>query len=393
MDLSEKKKMKKIYIDKEALSILEMMSEGILSPVTSLMDEQSFLEVMHSGEFEGVSFPSPLVFSPNGNKNQEIIRNLQKNEEVELFFGEKKVGKLLVQSVFKTDPKERAKKIVGGDLGHPEYLRIQQRLGEYALSGKFELLSSGTVAQNKTRIAEKIKELGAKKICGVMLNANPVHKVHEKILQEALLKNDLLVIFVPHHSNWFLPFSLRFESLEYVVHHFLPAHKILIVPLDYTYLLAGQNRMILNALICKNYGCTDFIASLGSSDLSTFVEGDRTYTIVNKIRGVDLSIQLLSEYVYCKICNTIKSTKICPHGAHHHISYDSKNFFEMLKLGLMPPEVFMRKEISAMILTYLFPNRTRRLNKLYSDLVSHEGIVHDEEENFYKTLCELYHVK
>ncbi|WP_034583406.1 hypothetical protein [Helicobacter pametensis] len=391
MDLRSEKK--QIYIDKEALAVLEMLQEGILSPVLSLMDKDQGEEVMKSGMFEGVSFPSPLIFSPNGKKNLEVITHLQKGEEVQLCLGSKRVGRLWVENIFKIDREERIRRIVGGDLGHQDCARVSQRVGEYGISGSFSVEGSGIIPQNKRRILEKIKELDAKRVCGVMLNVNPIHMVHEKILQEALLKHDLLVVFVPHHNEWFLPFSLRFKSLEYVINHFLPSHKIVIAPLEYTYLLSGSNRMILNALICKNYGCTDFIASLGSSDLSTFVEGDRTCTIIDSIQGVDLSIQLMSEYVYCKMCNTIKSTKICPHGKHQHISYDSKNFFEMLKLGLMPPEIFMRKEVSAMILTYLFPNQARRLNKLYSDLITHEGIVHDEEENFYEALSRLYHVK
>lgn len=390
MDLRREKK--RIYIDREALSVLEMLQEGILAPVTSLMNEQQAKEVNQSGLFKGCSFPSPLIFAPSGRKNQEVIQALKEGEEVELFVSDERVGSLRAQEVFKIDKEERIRKIMGGDLGNIETERIYQRIGDYAVYGDFEVVGY-RVSQNKKRIQEKIHALGAKKICGVMLNANPIHKVHEKILEESLFKHDLLVIFVPHHNSWFLPFSLRIESLEYVVNNFLPFEKILVIPLDYTYLLAGQNRMILNALICKNYGCTDFIASLGSSDLGIFCEGDRTFTIMDSIQGIDLSIQLLSEYIYCNQCNTIRSTKICPHGKHHHISYDSRNFFEMLKLGLMPPEVFIRKEVSAMILTHLFPDRAKKLNKLYSDLVSQEGVVEENEKKFYENLSRLYHVK
>lgn len=268
MDLRREKK--RIYIDPEALSVLEMLQEGILSPVRSLMDESQAKMVNESGLFEGCSFPSPLIFAPSGRRNQENIQTLQKDEEVELFVNKEKVGFLCVKEIFKIDKEERIRKIMGGDLGHIETKRIYERIGEYAIYGDFEVVGY-QVSRNKKIIQSKINALNAKKVCGVMLNANPIHKVHEKILEAALFKNDLLVIFVPHHNSWFLPFSLRIQSLEYVVEHFLPFEKILIIPLDYTYLLAGQNRMILNALICKNYGCTEFIASLGSSDLGIFL--------------------------------------------------------------------------------------------------------------------------
>lgn len=390
MDLKRKKK--QIYIDREAWSVLEMIQEGILFPATSLMNEAQVKEVNQTGIFQGVSFPSPLVFAPNGKRNQKVIEGLKSQDEVDLYVCDQKIGTLQVESVFKIDKEERVRKIVGGDLGHPETPRISQRIGNYAVYGEVKVMGR-QIAQNKRKIAQKIQELDAKRICGVMLNANPIHKVHEKILQEALLENDLLLIFVPQHGGQFLSFDLRMRCLEYVVSNFLPSKKILIIPIDYTYCLSGQNRMILNALICKNYGCTDYIASLGSSDLGTFFKGDCTHTIMDSVQGLELCIHVLSEYIYCNVCNTIKSTRTCPHGKHCHISYDSKNFFEMFRFGLIPPELFVRKEVSAMILTSLFPGRVKSFNKLYSDLMSKDGIMQTEEEKFYENLLRLYHVK
>ncbi|RDU68819.1 sulfate adenylyltransferase [Helicobacter cholecystus] len=388
--MNEKKK--QIHIDQEAFSILEMVKEGILTPVNGLMNQEQIQEVNKTGLFNGCSFPSPLILSPNGRRNQEVMKSLQIGEEVDLYVQKTKVGEMLVKEVFPINKDERIKKIMGGDMGHTDTARIYQRLGNFGIYGDYTIKSQ-KINSIKKLIEEKIKALKAKKICGVMLNANPIHMVHEKILQETLMHNDMLIIFLPHHNSWLLPYPLRLKSVQYVVENFLPSHKILIVPLDYTYLLAGQNRMILNALICKNYGCTEFVASLGSSDLSTFYEGNQICTIMDQIQGINLDIKLLSEYIYCDTCNTIKNTKICPHGPHHHIAYSSKNFFELLKMGIMPPEVFIRKEVSAMILAYLFPNQLKKLNKLYQDLMIQNGLIQEEDEKFYERLSELCHVK
>lgn len=390
MDLSEKKK--QIHIDQEAFSILEMVKEGILSPVRGLMNQEQIKEVNATGLFEGCSFPAPLILSPNGRRNQEVMKNLEIGEEIDIYVQKSKVGEMKIEEVFPLNKDERIKKIMGGDLGHPDTARIYQRLGNYGIYGSYNI-NCEKIKPIKELIQERIKTLKAKKICGVMLNANPIHMVHEKILQESLMRNDMLIIFLPHHNNWLLPYPLRLKSVQYVVDNFLPSEKILIVPLDYTYLLAGQNRMILNALICKNYGCTEFVASLGSSDLSAFYEGSQIYTIMDKIQGIKLDIKLLSEYIYCDTCNTIKNTKICPHGPHHHIAYSSRNFFELLKMGVMPPEVFIRKEVSAMILAHLFPNQPKKLNKLYQDLVTQNGLIQEGDEKFYERLSQLCHVK
>ena len=57
----------------------------------------------------------------------------------------------------------------------------------------------------------------------------------------------------------------------------------------------------------------------------------------------------------------------------------------------MPPSIFMRKEISAMILSELFPNRFENLQKIYNELFPNDGILepHDEKE-FYEELMNLY---
>lgn len=390
MDLNEKKK--QIHIDQEAFSILEMVKEGILYPVRGLMNQEQIKQVNQSGIFEGCSFPTPLILSPNGRRNQEVMKSLKIGEEIDICVQKNKVGEMVIEEVFPLNKDERIKKIMGGNMGHPDTARIYQRLGNYGIYGQYTI-NGEKIKPIKTLIQDQIKALNAKKICGVMLNANPIHMVHEKILQESLMRNDMLIIFIPHHNNWLLPYQLRLKSVRYVVENFLPTHKILTIPLDYTYLLAGPNRMILNALICKNYGCTEFVASLGSSDLSTFYEGNQICTVMDNIVGIDIDIKLLSEYIYCDVCNTIKNTKICPHGPHHHIAYSSRNFFELLKMGIMPPEVFMRKEVSAMILSHLFPNQPKKLNRLYQDLVTQHGLIQEGEEKFYERLSELYHVK
>ncbi|ANV98622.1 hypothetical protein BBW65_07345 [Helicobacter enhydrae] len=388
-------KNKQIHIDKEALCILELAQENLLQPVTGLMSQKEMLEVDQSGFYKNCSFPSSLILSPSGKKNEEIITSLQPQENVELCIQDQSVGTLQVEEIFPIDKESRIKQIMGGNLGHPDIGRVYKRIGNYAVYGKYQVITSD-ITRNKAIIRDKIQELGARKISGIFLNANPIHKVHEKILQEALLRNDLLIIFLtrPHHTTWLLPYELRYKNVQCVIDNFLPSARVLLLPMDYTYLLSGTNRMILNAIICKNYGCTEFIASLGSSNLSTFYEGDRTHTILDSIQGVEIAKHLVSEYIYCDTCNNIKSTKICPHGTHHHISYDSRDFFELLKLGVMPPEVFIRKEVSASILAHLFPSQAKKLDKLYYDLISSKGIIEEgSDENFYINLSRLYRVK
>jgi len=107
--------------------------------------------------------------------------------------------------------------------------------------------------------------------------------------------------------------------------------------------------------------------------------------------GIDIEIEIASEYVYCDKCRTLVSTNTCPHGQHHHISYKADSIRELLELGILPPAVLMRKELSSYILSKLYPNRFKNLEKLYYDVLPVGGLLQEHtEQDFYMELMKLY---
>jgi len=95
--------------------------------------------------------------------------------------------------------------------------------------------------------------------------------------------------------------------------------------------------------------------------------------------------------VFCNECNTIVSTKTCPHGQHHHVRYHSKTLRTLLRSGILPPAILMRKEISALILSELFPKRFENLQQIYDELFPNQGILETNTyEDFYNELAKLY---
>ena len=64
---------------------------------------------------------------------------------------------------------------------------------------------------------------------------------------------------------------------------------------------------------------------------------------------------------------------------------------ELLFSGILPPAILMRKEISAMILSTLFPNRFENFPKICNDLFPNVGLLEDRTQNdFYLDLMGLY---
>ena len=126
--------------------------------------------------------------------------------------------------------------------------------------------------------------------------------------------------------------------------------------------------------------------------IGAFFDSNKIHTILDSYKNsFDMEILVMPEFVYCNECKTLVSTKSCPHGPHHHTKYHTQTLKALLRQGIMPPSIFMRKEISAMILSELFPNRFENLQKIYNDLFPNNGILeaHDEKE-FYEELMNLY---
>ena len=149
--------------------------------------------------------------------------------------------------------------------------------------------------------------------------------------------------------------------------------------------------MIIDAIVAKNYCCNRLIIGENHAGIGMYYDHNTNKSILDTLQNIDIGISTVSEYVYCNVCKTLVSVKTCPHGQHHHISYHSDSILELMKTGLLPPAVLIRKELSAIILSHLFPNRFKNLEKLYYDILPNAGIL--EEHNatdFYVELMHLY---
>lgn len=384
-------KNKQLYIDKEAIAVLNLASEGLLYPVKGLMNEKEMNEVNASGMYAGQSYPCPFLLSPSGKRNKKVLESVKKGEILDFITDGKKVGSIKVDSTFKINKQERMYKIMGGDFASKRIQEIQNRIGEIGISGKYKL-EHNEVAIHKERLQKKIAQLNAKRISGIIMRASPLHRVHEELMRKALEDCDLLVIFLlkPYRSD-LINYDLRFKCTEFLVENYLMKEKVIIIPHDDTYLYAGQNNMIMSALVARNFGCTKFVVGENNRGLGVYYLNNEIHSIFDSLSGFNIEVKIVSEYVYCDVCRTIVSTRVCPHGHHHHINYNTESMIEFFRLGLLPPAMLVRRQISAMMLASLFPNRFKVLDRLYYDILPSHGLLQNSgEEEFYLRLMQLY---
>jgi len=390
--MTSSRKNKTLFIDKEAASALELVSESLLTPVTKLMNEKESQEVLQTGLIDGQSFPFPFILAPSGQKNEEIIQLLQPNEEITIICDGKEFATLRVEDTFRIDPKERIKHIYGtDDLTHPGVKATIKRIGNWAISGSYTILHK-TKNKNKIKIQQAKELIGAKHTSSLMMGANPLHRAHERLIRQTLENTDLLVIFLlKPYDNANLKYEIRKEALAYFINNFLPKNRVIIVPLENSYIFAGYNEIIIDAIVAKNYGCDRLTIGRNHAGLGMFYDCNSNKSIIDRVTGIDIEITVASEFVYCDECKTLVSKNTCPHGQHHQISYHADSILELLEAGLLPPAVLIRKEISSFLLSKLFPNRFKNLEKLYYDTFPVKGLLEEHnEKDFYLELMKLY---
>jgi sulfate adenylyltransferase len=390
--MASSRKNKQLYIDAEALSTLALVQEGLISPVSKLMTEAEAIEVRKSKMYQGVPFPFPFLLTPKGKKNEACLTSLEKGEIVDLMHERKHVGTLTVDETFIVETDERLKCIYGtADQSHPGVKNTIKRIGRIAVSGDYTVeypLISGT----KRMVKEKIAEQNAVKISSMVLSASPLNRAHERMIRQAIDQSDLVVLFLlkPFNTTG-LRYDIRHTALMTFIENFLPQNKVIIVPLENSYIFAGYNELILDALVAKNYGCTHLVVGNNHAGLGLFYDQDKLNSVFDASKDIKIEITTAEQYVYCNKCRTLVSTTTCPHGQHHHVHYHSPSILQLIHTGMMPPSILVRREVSASILSALFPDRFERLQELYDSLMPNDGLIEEHsEEDFYIKLMGLY---
>ena len=383
---------KLLYIDKEAIVTLAMARDGLLKPVSTLMNQKESEEVNITGKFNNSLFPFSFLLAPAGKRNSEVLKNAQKGDTLTFICENKVYGNIVVDEIFEIDKDKRVQKIYGtNNSEHPGVKDTYRRLGSLAICGKYTV-DFDKIQLSLSKTKDTIKTLNAKNISTLILSGKPFHRVHERLIRTALVQCDLLIIFLqkPYHDEE-LSYDIRCKTLRYFIDNFIPKDRILLVPLKHTYIFGGLSELLLNAIVSKNFAATKLIIGQNHAGLGAYWEDKKLISIVDNLEQINLKIEIMSEFVYCNKCTTLVSTNACPHGSHHHVKYHNDSIMEMFRLGIIPPAILMRKEISSIILGELYPDRKASLKKIHQNLSTSSGVIDEfKSEDFYDGLMNLY---
>ena len=387
--MTSARKNSEISINTEVFGALELIKNKILSNFSALMDDEQIKEVAKKGYFNGEPMPYSFGFAPFGEVYQNISIKLHVGQRVNLNMDGKIVGHIDVAKVFKFDESMRAKNIF---LANESNSEMSLNLGKYGISGEFELYDE-SLQISKDALNELIKESGAKKITAVFLTADPFNRAHERLVRMTIDKADLVVVFlIRTREERHIDYEIRKQVLDFFNQNYLPTKKVFVFALKNTTLFSSHANPTLECIAASRLGANKLVIGQNHSGIGMFFDHNEVHTILDIYKNdLNLDVIVLPELVYCNKCKTLVSTKSCPHGQHHQIKYHPDVIKELLFNGIMPPAILVRPEISALILSKLYVNRFKDIQKLCDDLFVNSGLLENKtDRDFYEELMKLY---
>ncbi|AJC87241.1 ATP sulfurylase (sulfate adenylyltransferase) [Campylobacter insulaenigrae] len=372
-----------IIISEEEYEVLCFIKEGIFGSFTKLMNEKQRDQFLKTGMIDQHKIPYALTFAPS-NENKKAIENAKEKDKLEFICNNQIVGHIIFESKFKNDKNNN-------DIFRPNICSIED-FREICISGEIEIYQNRIKAIKKD--FEKItKRLNPSNITAIVSSFDPFHRAHERILRWSIEQSDLVVIFLieSYESNG-LSLNLKKRCFDIFAQNYLPSSRVVLIPLHNIKIFASHLNPVLECALAKSFNCNKVFVGQNHAGLGMFFNHNRTFTILDDFaKDYNIEVTILPEFVFCDECKMIVSAKSCPHGAHHHMKYHGDSLKNLLRLGIIPPAVFIRREISALILSELFPNRFHNKQNIYSNLFPTHGILeYRSDKEFYEQLIKLH---
>lgn len=347
-----------IRVDLEAVITIEMICTGVLSPIKGFMKEDDYLSVLESGRLkDGTIWPVPISFAPIGERNSQVIAELQVGGEVALTDSSNQpVAILAIEDIFDYDKEHRAQSLFGTtDRNHPGVDSIHRRMGNKSLGGTLHLLQRADWGPfEKLRLEPRdtwklfYDERGFKSVAGFITGANPLHRGHEYIHRNALEEVDGIFLqpLVEMAKREYVRHEYRMLAYRNVLDTYYPKERAILGPLRVTYIFAGPREAVLHVLLMKNYGCTHALIGRDHAGTGSYYDKYAAHSIFDEYTPEEMGIDVrfFHEVFYCTRCASHATPHTCPHDERFRLNISGTGIREMLRYGFVPPKEVIRPE-------------------------------------------------
>jgi len=345
-----------ILVGSRQLADLEMLAIGAYSPLGGFMKRADYLGVVNDMHLaNGLPWTVPITLSTTS----EQAATLKEGSQVALLNEHGTLQAVMtIEEKYGYDKQHEASKVYRTtEEAHPGVKAMYQQ-GDILLGGPVRVVALQNQAFAQYRYTpgqsrQLFVERGWKRVVGFQTR-NPVHRAHEYIQKCALETVDGLYLhpLVGDTKGDDIPAHVRMRCYEVLLANYYPTDRVILGVLPAAMRYAGPREAIFHALMRKNYGCSHFIVGRDHAGVGNYYGTYDAHHIFAEFDPARLGItpMFFDHTFFCRACDSMASSKTCPHGDDHHVTLSGTKVRQMLQAGEIPPREFSRPEVAKVLI-------------------------------------------
>ena len=353
---AQAKDLPQVVVGTRQLADLEMLAIGAYSPLGGFMtsaDYQGVVNEMHLAN--GLPWSVPITLSTSSQQAETLkegARIALVNEQGTL------QAVMTIAEKYSYDKQHEASQVYRTtDEAHPGVKVVYQQ-GDVLLGGPVRVVALQNQAFAQYRLTpsqsrQQFTERGWARVVGFQTR-NPVHRAHEYIQKCAMETVDGLFLhpLVGDTKGDDIPADVRMRCYEVLLENYYPANRVILGVLPAAMRYAGPREAIFHALMRKNYGCSHFIVGRDHAGVGNYYGTYDAHYIFAEFDPAKLGItpMFFDHTFFCRACDSMASSKTCPHGSDQHVTLSGTKVRQMLQAGEIPPREFSRPEVAKVLI-------------------------------------------
>ncbi len=346
----------RLQVGSRQLADLEMLANGAYSPLNGFMRRADYLGVVNDMHLSnGLPWTVPITLSTS----VEQAACLNAGSQIALVNEEGALQAVMtVEEKFGYDKQHEAVQVYRtSEEAHPG-VKVVYAQGDILLGGPVRVVALQSQAFARYRYTpaqsrQAFTERGWKRVVGFQTR-NPVHRAHEYIQKCALETVDGLYLhpLVGDTKGDDIPAHVRMRCYEVLLENYYPADRVVLGVLPAAMRYAGPREAVFHALMRKNYGCSHFIVGRDHAGVGNYYGTYDAQHIFAEFDTAKLGItpMFFDHTFFCRACDSMASSKTCPHGSDVHVTLSGTRVRQMLQAGEIPPREFSRPEVARVLI-------------------------------------------